>query len=127
MSVGECRADSPAWDVVAACKALSMGMRVVVARRGARGALVVGPDACFESPGFSVPVVDTTGSGDAFDGGFLAALCEGRGLAEAARWGNAAAAMNVSGVGARNVPKRQAFDRFLVIAGEAREGGWEQD
>jgi len=98
--------------------ALSAGRRIVIARTGERGAVVFGPEGRFESPAFRVPVVDTTGSGDAFDGGFLAALAEGRDLATAARWGNAAAALNVSGSGARNVPGRAALVAFLESAVE---------
>jgi ribokinase len=44
--------------------------------------------------------VDTTGAGDCFAGGFLAALCRGLSFPEAARVANAAGALSVSGLGA---------------------------
>jgi len=117
--VGQSGDEGPEPAILEACGALGAGRRIVVARRGARGALVVTPEDSLESPAFDVPVVDTTGSGDAFNGGFLAALCEGRHVSEAARWGNAAAAMNVMGVGARGVLAREAFDRLLLSGGPA--------
>lgn len=108
--------EPPGPDVLAASDFLSAGRRVVVARLGGKGTSVLGPEGHFESPAFKVPVVDTTGSGDAFDGGFLAALIEGRGLDEAARWGNAAAAMNISRVGGRNVPGKPELLTFALTA-----------
>ena len=47
-----------------------------------------------------VPVVDTTGAGDAFNAGFFAAYLAGRPLAEALAAGNARAAKVVQHVGA---------------------------
>ena len=46
-------------------------------------------------------VVDTTGAGDAYAAGFLAAWTMGRPLAEAGRWGSIAAAEVISHYGAR--------------------------
>ncbi len=41
-------------------------------------------------------VVDSTGAGDAFDGGFLHGIVHGRSFMESARYGNAAAALLIS-------------------------------
>jgi fructokinase len=46
-------------------------------------------------------VVDTTGAGDAYAAGFLAAWTMGKPLAEAGRWGSIAAAEVISHYGAR--------------------------
>jgi sugar/nucleoside kinase (ribokinase family) len=46
-------------------------------------------------------VVDTTGAGDAFAGGFLAATLEGASAADAVRRGAAIAARTVTVAGAR--------------------------
>nr|MBO2471493.1 hypothetical protein [Bacillota bacterium] len=52
------------------------------------------------APALHVPVVDTTGAGDAFNAGFLAAYLSGAPLAEALAAGNARAAHVVQHVGA---------------------------
>lgn len=46
-------------------------------------------------------VIDTTGAGDAYAAGFLAAWCKGLALPEAGRWGSIAAAEVISHYGAR--------------------------
>lgn len=48
--------------------------RGTVIKRGARGAMAVLPDGVYRVAAPAVRVVDTTGAGDAFNGGFLAAL-----------------------------------------------------
>ena len=62
------------------------GCRVVV-KRGARGALALADGARVRVPAPRVRVVDTTGAGDAFNGGFLAALLAGKPLADCLRAG----------------------------------------
>jgi ribokinase len=50
--------------------------------------------------GFTVDVFDTTGAGDCFAGGFVAAMGRGMQVAEAARFANAVGALNVQELGA---------------------------
>lgn len=50
-------------------------------------------------PALPVPVVDTTGCGDAYCAGFIAGLLHGRDVVTAARWGTAAAAKVATGLG----------------------------
>jgi sugar/nucleoside kinase (ribokinase family) len=92
---------------------LSAGKRTVIARQGAKGALVVSPDDVFSSPAFEVEVVDTVGAGDAFNGGFIAACLAEKDLREAVRWGNAAAALKIEKRGARGLPSRENLFRLL--------------
>lgn len=94
-------------------EALSAGMRTVIARLGSEGAFAVGPKEVFYSPAFDVPVVDTLGAGDAFNGGFICAQMEGYDLKESVRWGNGAAALNIERVGARGLPGRQELIEIL--------------
>ena len=59
-------------------------------------------------------LVDTTGAGDAFNGGFVAALAGGSGLREAARFGCAVAGISVTRPGAaRSVPYRAEVEILL--------------
>lgn len=73
---------------------LERGCGAALLTLGERGCLCVTPSGSEHVPGFAVsPVVDTTGAGDAFNAGLAVALAEGRPLAAAARFANAAAAL----------------------------------
>ncbi|MEV4145524.1 sugar kinase [Amycolatopsis sp. NPDC049691] len=78
---------------------LARGVGCVAVTRGARGALVVTPESTLAVPAFAVPVVDTTGCGDAFSAGFLRGVGLGRSLREAAVLGCAAAGLVAQGLG----------------------------
>ncbi len=99
--------------IQAGAEMLSAGKRVVIARQGDEGALVVSPDDLFFNPAYEVEVVDTLGAGDAFNGGFIAACLAKKDLREAARWGNAAAALKIGKKGARGLPSRESLFRLL--------------
>jgi ribokinase len=61
-----------------------------------------------------VKAVDTTGAGDAFNGGFVTALSEGKDIFEAARFGNIVGALSVTKVGtAPAMPYRAEIDAFV--------------
>jgi len=63
------------------------------------------------------PVVETTGAGDAFNGGFAVALSEGQSPVEATRFGAATAALSVTKPGtAPSMPKRDEIDLLLRAA-----------
>ena len=91
------------------------GVRNVVLTLGPRGVFVSGDGQEAFVPAFDAgPVVDTTGAGDAFNGGFVAALAQGRGLLEAARFGCAVAALSVTRPGATSsMPSRDDVDALL--------------
>ena len=83
--------------------------------RGARGYLWSGRDGTGEQPGFAVPVVDTTGAGDAFHGIFALGLASGLSDAAAARAASAAAALKCRRLGARlGLPTAIELDAFLT-------------
>ena len=64
--------------------------------------------------GFTVPVVDTTGAGDTFNGAFATARCEGLAIKEAIRFANAAAALSVGKIGAQGgMPWRKEVEEML--------------
>lgn len=70
--------------------------------RSAEGALVVTREKTLSVPAFPVDrLVDTTGAGDLFAGGFLAGLAKGLDHADCARLGAMAAAEVISHIGAR--------------------------
>jgi ribokinase len=108
--------ESVAQAEAAAGVLLGRGARGVIVTLGAQGALVCaeGVEAVLVSA-FSVgPVVETTGAGDAFCGGFAAALGEGRGVLEAARFGCATAGISVTRAGtAPSMPRRAEIEALL--------------
>lgn len=72
------------------------------------------PEGFFTSPGFAVHPVDTTGAGDCLAAAFLAAICRGHSLAEAARFANAAGALATLGMGgADSAPTAGEIEEFL--------------
>jgi len=97
---------------------LARGVRNVVVTLGAQGALVKNATLCQHVPAFQAgEVVDTTGAGDAFSGGFAVALAEGRNLVEAVRFGCAVAGISVTRPGtAPSMPRRQEVDALLARA-----------
>lgn len=67
---------------------------------------------------FEVPVVDTTGAGDAFHGAFTWALAHGATDAECARIAAAVAALKCRRLGARaGLPTREELEAFLAGGG----------
>ena len=69
---------------------------------GARGAMLLDGDRLYHEPAFPVAVSDTTGAGDVFRGGFIAALLRGDAPGDILRFANAAAAISCTRLGAIN-------------------------
>ncbi len=76
--------------------------------RGKHGSLVLRDGEVISVPASDVEVVDTTGAGDAYAGGFLYGFTQGRDLARCAEIGNLAAGEVISQLGARPGPKLYA-------------------
>ncbi len=65
-------------------------------------------------PAFHVAVVDSTGAGDAFHGGFATAVAEGKSIRESLRFASAVAALSCTHLGARpSLPYRNEVEAFL--------------
>ena len=96
---------------------LKRGVGAVVLTLGARGALVKNADLVEHVPAFEAGrVVDTTGAGDAFNGGFAVALAEGLGLVEAVRMGCTVAGISVTRPGtAPSMPSREELDQIIAV------------
>lgn len=97
----------------AARRLLERGPRAVVVTLGAQGCLVLDRHERHRLAPHPVQAVDTVGAGDAFSGALAVALAEGRALADAAAWANAAAALAVTKPGAQAaLPSRPDIDRL---------------
>lgn len=94
---------------------LAYGVRHVGVTRGARGYLWRSPDGGGAQAAFPVPVVDTTGAGDAFHGAFALSVAQGLDDAMAARIASATAALKCRRLGARlGLPSAPELDVFLL-------------
>jgi sulfofructose kinase len=86
----------------------------LVVTRGASGAVALDGDELMDVPGLQVDAVDTTGAGDVFRAGFIAALLDGAPLKDMLRFANAAAAISCTRRGAiASVPTRAEVERRL--------------
>lgn len=88
---------------------------IVILTLGARGCFVSQPDAYLRMNAHPVEVIDSTGAGDAFVGGFAAGLVKfKKNVVEAAHFANAVAALAVMQPGtAEAMPNTREIARFL--------------
>ncbi|PDT10391.1 ribokinase [Rhizobium sp. M1] len=94
---------------------LDRGARAAVITLGGRGAYYHTAEQSEFVPAFSAGnVIDTTGAGDAFLGGFATAISEGHAPVQAIRFGSATAAIAVTRPGtAPAMPSRAEIDALL--------------
>jgi ribokinase len=95
---------------------LDRGARNVVVTLGAHGALVRNASLTKHLHALDAgPVVETTGAGDAFNGGFAIALAEGKDIVAATQFGCAVAGISVTRPGtALSMPTRSEVDALLA-------------
>ena len=103
-------------------KMLARGVGTVAVKLGSDGVMVGTADEVFTSPARPQgPVVDTTGAGDAFSGGFLHGLLHGMNHRDAATLGSITAGLKVRGRGAlTTMPTRdEVFSVFDSLKGQS--------
>jgi sugar/nucleoside kinase (ribokinase family) len=85
---------------------MTLGAGAVVIKMGEKGCLVAHGDVRTQVPAYPANVVDTTGAGDCWDAGFIAALSCNKDPVTAAQIGCACAAFGIEAVGgATGVPR----------------------
>ena len=94
---------------------LAKGVGCALITLGDKGALLHSASGSVHIPVFNAGAVkETAGAGDAFNGGFAAALAEGASALEAARFGSAVAAISVTRAGtAPSMPTRAEVDALM--------------
>ncbi len=94
---------------------LALGAGAAIITLGDKGALFHDGTRTVHVPPFKAgPVVETTGAGDAFNGGFAAALAEGQDPVDAVRFGSATAGISVTRPGtAPSMPSRAEIEALL--------------
>lgn len=100
----------------AAAALLARGVGAAIITLGAQGALYHDGQRTLHVPAFDAgPVSETTGAGDAFNGGLAAALAEGADPVDAVRFGCATAAISVTRPGtAPAMPSRSEIETLLA-------------
>jgi len=96
-NANELRAVTGVADLDAAAR--SLGTTTVVMKDGEHGGRAWWPGGGATTPGHVVEVVDTTGAGDSFNAGFLAARLQGADVEEALRWAVAAGSLSTRAAG----------------------------
>lgn len=100
-----------AFEALAA--AARQGASSVVITLGGDGCVALSNGSYFELDAYKVPVVDTTGAGDAFVGAFAVALSHGSGFDDALMFAAAAGAATCTHVGAQSLTTRSETRRLL--------------
>jgi ribokinase len=110
------RVSGPEAARAAAERLRARGVGTVVMTLGARGALLCGEGGSAVVPAAAAgPVVETTGAGDAFNGGFATGLARGMSPAEAVRFGCAVAGISVTRAGtAPSMPRLGEVEALLA-------------
>lgn len=94
------------------------GTENVIITLGSRGVYVYDEKEPLVLENYPVEVVDTTGAGDAFNGGLLAGLSQGMTLRQAAAYGHAVSNLSVTKIGtAIAMPSRDEIEEFLRVQG----------
>ena len=87
------------------------GVKNVIITMGSKGSMVCTPEDAVFVPSRKVQAVDTTGAGDVYNGALVAALAEGRPIAEAARMATLASSVAVTRMGAQtSAPYRNEIE-----------------
>ena len=91
------------------------GVQQVLITLGSRGVFVSAEGREEIVPAYRVDAIDTTGAGDAFNGGLLAALSKGQSIWDAVRFANALAALSVQRIGTTPaMPTLEEVEQFLL-------------
>lgn len=77
------------------------GAKAVTITLGEKGSITLSDNKIFTTPAFTVNVVDTTGAGDVFHGGYIYGLLQERDIKETVRFASAFAALKCRKLGGR--------------------------
>jgi ribokinase len=111
----EARAITGTKTPLSALEKLQDWVRVPVVKLGARGSLLMAEGKIYRQPALALPMVDATGAGDAFNGGFLHAFLHGMGWDDCLRAGNICGSMaGTQPGGSEGLPGPQEYKRKLA-------------
>ncbi|HUB30827.1 MAG TPA: carbohydrate kinase family protein [Terracidiphilus sp.] len=111
----EARAITGAKSALSALEKLHEWVRVPVVKTGSKGALLMAEGKLYRQPTLALPLVDATGVGDAFNGGFLHAFLHGSGWQDCLRAGNICGSMvGTQPGGSKGLPGPQEYKRQFL-------------
>ncbi len=97
-----------------------LGFGITTITLGGRGSVTFAGDEIISCPAFPIEVVDTTGAGDVFHGGYLYGLLQKWPLKDTIRFASAVAAMKCGKLGGRTgIPRLSEVHQFLQKQGIA--------
>ncbi len=85
----------------------------VVVKNGAQGATAHCGGITYHDSATNVTPIDTTGAGDVFNAGFLAAHLAGNSVTDCLRWGNFCGGQSTLGFGSSSAPTRTQVDNWF--------------
>ncbi len=90
------------------------GAGTAIITLGDKGAVLVTPEISRHFPSPNIKALDTTGAGDIFSGGFMAALSQGKNIEESVVFANHAAALSTRRLGVvESIPNLKEVEDFL--------------
>jgi sugar/nucleoside kinase (ribokinase family) len=113
-NMGEAQAIAGVADARQALQHLAQRVDIVAIKRGAEGALAARGAERLACPAPQVTPIDTTGAGDSFDAGFIAALARGLPLPEALAVGTACGSLSTRGIG--GTASQATWDEAMTVA-----------
>ena len=94
-----------------------LGVPNLIVTLGSKGACILQDGQVNMISPFSITPVDTTASGDAFNGALAVALARGESFPQAVRFANAAGAITATRLGAQpSLPTREELDQFIATS-----------
>jgi sugar/nucleoside kinase (ribokinase family) len=103
-------------DLEGAVRSLAERAKLVVVKNGDRGALAFDGERLRQVDGHATDAVDTTGAGDSFDAGFLAAWLRGASIDEALALANACGSLSTRAIG--GVDAQPSMEEALALVSE---------
>lgn len=99
---------------LAAEKLLQLGAKNVIVTLGSQGSLFYNGTDCIFTKSLKVNAVDTTGAGDAFNGGFAVAIAEKMPIETALKFATCTAAISVTRLGSHpSMPTREEVNALM--------------
>lgn len=112
----EAKAITGSSDAMRALEKLQDWVRVPVVKLGKRGAMLMAEGKLYKQPALPIGIVDATGAGDAFDGGFLHAFLHGADWNECLLAGNICGSLSASQPGgSQGLPGPKEYRHHLSV------------